>query len=73
MIGNDGRPVSKDELRRHVAVYNGQPRGSKDFAMIPRALVTVLDGLKPGKTGYVKCLDGQVQLSRRKDNSVSAG
>ncbi|CAO3405581.1 hypothetical protein [Azospirillum largimobile] len=73
MIGNDGKPVSKEDLRKHIAVYNGQSRGSKEFAAIPRALVTILDGLKPGKTGYVKCLNGQVQLSRRKDNSVSAG
>ncbi len=73
MIGNDGKPVSKDDLRKHVGTYNTQSRGSKEFAAIPRALVTVLDGLKLGKTGYVKCLDGQVQLSRRKDNTVSAG
>lgn len=73
MIGNDGKPVSKDDLRKHLTNYNTQSRGSKEFAAIPRALVTILDGLKPGKTTYVKCLDGQLQLSRRKDNSVSAG
>jgi hypothetical protein len=73
MIGNDGKPVSKAELRAHIANYNSQSRGSKEFGAIPRALVTILDGLKLGKTGYVKCLDGQVQLSRRKDNTVSAG
>lgn len=73
MIGNDGKPVSKDDLRKHIGNYNTQSRGSKEFGAIPRALVTILDGLKLGKTGYVKCLDGQVQLSRRKDNSISAG
>jgi hypothetical protein len=73
MIGNDGKPVSKAELRAHIANYNSQSRESKEFGAIPRALVTILDGLKLGKTGYVKCLDGQVQLSRRKDNTVSAG
>lgn len=73
MIGNDGKPVSKADLRAHIASYNSQSRGSKEFGAIPRALVTILDGLKLGKTGYVKCLDGQVQLSRRKDNTVSAG
>ncbi|RJF81626.1 hypothetical protein D3877_15970 [Azospirillum cavernae] len=73
MIGNDGKPVSKADLRAHIANYNSQSRGSKEFGAIPRALVTILDGLKLGKTGYVKCLDGQVQLSRRKDNTVSAG
>lgn len=73
MIGNDGKPVSKDELRKHLTSYNTQSRGSKEFAAIPRALVTILDGLKSGKTTYVKCMDGQMQLSRRKDNSISAG
>ena len=73
MIGNDGKPVSREQLRGHVTAYNTQSRGSKEFAAIPRALVTILDALKPGKTAYVKCMDGQVQLSRRKDNSVSAG
>jgi hypothetical protein len=45
MIGNDGKPVSKEDLRKHIAAYNGQSRGSKDFAALPRALVTILDGL----------------------------
>lgn len=72
MIGNDGKPVSREALRQHIAAYNGGARGSKEFAAIPRALVTILDGLKAGKTTYVKCLDGQLQLSRRKDNSVAA-
>ena len=73
MIGNDGKPVFREQLRGHVATYNSQPRGSKEFAGIPRALVTVMDGLKPGKTTYIRCADGQIQLARRKDNSVSAG
>ena len=73
MIGIDGKPVTREELRKHVTLYNTQPRGSKEFASLPRALVTVLDNLKPGKTSYAKCADGQVQLMRRKDNSVSAG
>jgi len=73
MIGNDGKPVSREQLRGHVVTYNTQSRGSKEFAGIPRALVTIMDGLKAGKTTYVKCADGQVQLMRRKDNSVSAG
>ena len=73
MIGNDGKPVSREQVRAHVATYNTLSRGSKEFGGIPRALVTILDNLKAGKTAYVKCLDGQVQLMRRKDNSVSAG
>lgn len=73
MIGNDGKPVPREELRRHIAAYNTQARGSKEFAGIPRALVTVLDNLKAGKTTFVKCIDGQIQLSRRKDNSIAAG
>lgn len=73
MIGNDGKPMSRDMIRAAVAVYNAESRGSKAFAGIPRALVTILDGLAPGKTGYVKGLDGQLQLVRRKDNSVTAG
>ena len=70
MIGNDGKPVNKDGLRACVAVYNRQERGSKDFAAIPRALVTILDGLTVGKTTYVKGSDGQLQLTRRKDKTV---
>lgn len=73
MIGNDGKPVPREALRRHIAVYNTVSRGSREFAAIPRALVTVLDNLKPGKTTYVKCIDGQLQLSRRKDNGIAAG
>jgi hypothetical protein len=73
MIGTDGKPVSREELREHITVYNSHSRGSKEFGSIPRALVTILDNLKPGKTTYAKCADGQVQLMRKKDNSVSAG
>lgn len=73
MIGNDGKPVSRELIRAAVTAYNGSSRGSKEFAAIPRALVTILDALQPGKTGYVKGSDGQVQLVRRKDGSVSAG
>ena len=73
MIGNDGKPVSREGIRAAIAVYNAGQRGSKEFAAIPRALVTILDSLVVGKTTYVKGGDGQLQLSRRKDGSVSAG
>lgn len=72
MIGNDGNPLTKDQVRQAVATYNSAPRGSKEFLALPRALVTILDNLVPGKTAYVKGKDGQVQLSRRKDKSVAA-
>ncbi|MEI8393757.1 MAG: hypothetical protein WCF85_03405 [Rhodospirillaceae bacterium] len=72
MIGNDGQPITRDMIRAAVAVYNTESRGSKAFAGIPRALVTILDNLAPGKTGYVKGLDGQLQLCRRKDKTVTA-
>ncbi len=39
---------------------------------MPRALVTILDGLSLGKTTYVKGSDGQIQLSRGKDRKVAA-
>ena len=71
MIGNDGKPVSRDMIRAAVATYNTESRGSKEFAAIPRALITILDNLAVGKTGYVKAADGQLQVSRRKDKSVS--
>lgn len=70
MIGNDGKPVGKDALRAHVANYNTVSRGSKEFAAIPRALVTILDNLAVGKTTYVKGSDGQLQLTRKKDKTV---
>ena len=71
MIGNDGKPVSRDDIRAAVSTYNAHPRGSPEFAKIPRALVTILDNLIVGKTGYVKGVDGQLQLTRRKDKTIS--
>ena len=73
MIGNDGKPITKDQVRAAVATYNVESRGSKEFAGIPRALVTILDNLAVGKTTYVKGSDGQLQLNRRKDKSIVAG
>jgi len=70
MIGHDGKPLSRDQVRDAIAVYNTSTRGSKDFARVPRALVTILDGLTIGKTTYVKAADGQLQLSRRKDKTI---
>ena len=73
MIGNDGRPTTRDGIRAAIAAYNVGDRGSKEFARIPRALVTILDNLAVGKTTYVKGCDGQLQVSRRKDKSIAAG
>ena len=73
MIGNDGKPVSRDMIRGFIVHYNTESRGSKEFAAIPRALITILDNLAVGKTGYVKGADGQLQVTRRKDKTVSAG
>lgn len=73
MIGNDGKPTTRDQIRAAIVAYNCGARGSKDFAAIPRALVTILDNLAVGKTTYVKGCDGQLQVSRRKDKSVVAG
>jgi hypothetical protein len=73
MIGNDGKPVTRDAIRAAIAVYNSESRGSSAFATIPRALVTILDNLAIGKTSYVKGTDGQLQISRRKDKSIAAG
>ncbi|KIM00747.1 hypothetical protein CCC_01741 [Paramagnetospirillum magnetotacticum MS-1] len=73
MIGNDGKPVTRDQIRAAITAYNTGERGSKDFAAIPRALVTILDNLAVGKTTYVKGGDGQLQVSRRKDKSIAAG
>ena len=70
MIGNDGKPISRDMVRAAVAVYNTESRGSKEFAAIPRALVIILDNLAVGKTTYVKGADGQLQLNRRKDKTI---
>jgi hypothetical protein len=72
MIGPDGKPLSRDQVRAAIAVYNTASRGSKDFTGLPRALVTILDNLTLGKTSYVKAADGQMQLSRRKDKTVVA-
>ncbi len=73
MIDQNGKPVSKSSLKTHLETYNAGVRGSKEFGALPRALVTICDGLVPGKTTYVKCVEGQVQLSRRKDGSVVGG
>ena len=73
MIGNDGKPLTRDQVRALIAVYNAGARGAKEFAQIPRALVTILDNLAVGRTAYVKGADGQLQLSRRKDKSIVAG
>ena len=72
MIGNDGKPLEKAAILASIAVYNSESRGSKEFAAIPRALVAILDNLAPGRTGYVKGRDGQVQLTRGKDRQIVA-
>ncbi|MDO8606002.1 MAG: hypothetical protein Q7R40_05670 [Phaeospirillum sp.] len=72
MIGNDGKPMTRDLVRAAVAAYNTAGRGSLEFAAIPRALVTILDALTVGKTTYVKGCDGQLQVNRRKDKTVVA-
>jgi hypothetical protein len=71
MIGSDGKPLTRDQVRAAVAAYNTAARGSKEFALLPRALVTILDNLVVGRTTYVKAADGQLQLSRRKDKTVA--
>jgi hypothetical protein len=73
MIGTDGKPMTRDMIRAAITTYNTESRGSKEFGAIPRALVTILDGLVIGKTTYVKGIDGQLQVNRRKDKSVVAG
>ena len=70
MIGPDGKPLNKAAILAAIAVYGSESRGSAAFAKIPRALVTILDNLQVGKTGYVKAMDGQVQLTRGKDGKV---
>lgn len=72
MIDANGRPVTKAALKTYLATYGASPRGSKEFMGLPRALVTVLDNLAIGKTTYVKCADGQAQVSRRKDGSIGS-
>ncbi len=71
MIGNDGKPLTREAIRAAINVYQTASRGSKEFAGLPRALVTILDNLAVGKTTYVKGTDGQLQVSRRKDKSIA--
>jgi hypothetical protein len=73
MIGTDGKPMTREMIRTSIEVYNTVSRGSREFAAIPRALVTILDNLAVGKTTYVKGMDGQLQVNRRKDKTVVAG
>ncbi|HIJ61665.1 MAG TPA: hypothetical protein HPQ04_03135 [Rhodospirillaceae bacterium] len=70
MNGNDGKPLNCAAVLAAVAVYNNSSRGSAEFGAIPRALVTILDGLTPGKTTYVKGIDRQVQLTCGKDKKI---
>jgi hypothetical protein len=72
VIGPDGKPLDKPAILAAVAVYNSESRGAPAFAALPRALVTILDGLQIGKTTYVKGKDGQIQLTRGKDRKVAA-
>lgn len=73
MIDQNGKPVTKPALKQYLETYNASVRGSKEFGALPRALITICDGLVSGKTTYVKCVEGQVQLSRRKDGKVAGG
>lgn len=73
MMGNDGKPATREQIRAAIAIYNSGDRGSREFAGIPRALVTILDNLVVGKTTYVKGNDGQLQLSRSKDKRIVVG
>lgn len=72
LLGPDGKPLDRAAILRAVTVYNEESRGAPAFAAIPRALVTILDGLALGKTTYVKAQGGQIQLSRGKDRKVAA-
>jgi hypothetical protein len=72
MIDGNGKPITKQALAGYLATYNQGIRGSKEFGALPRALIIVCDNLQIGKTTYVKCSDGQVQLSRRKDKSIGS-
>jgi hypothetical protein len=72
VIGPDGKPLERPAIFAAVTVYNTKSRGSPAFAALPRALITILDGLAIGKTTYVKGKDGQVQLTRGKDRKVAA-
>jgi len=71
MIGQDGKPMSKEMIRAAVKIYAEESRGSKAFAGLPRALVSILDALVVGKTTYVKAQDGQLQLTRKKDKTLA--
>jgi hypothetical protein len=72
MIGNDGKPLTRDQVRAAIAVYNGGSRGSKEFGQLPRALIIILDRLAIGQTTYVKASDGQMQVNRRKDKTIAS-
>jgi hypothetical protein len=72
VIGPDGKPLDRPAILAAVGVYNSESRGAPAFAGLPRALVTILDGLQVGKTTYVKGKDGQVQLTRGKDRKIAA-
>ncbi len=73
MIIRDGTPITREEIRAAVAIYNTSSRGSQEFSGIPRALVTILDNLAIGKTTYVMGSDGKLPVNRRKDKTVVAG
>lgn len=73
MIDQNGKPVTKPALKQYLDTYNAGVRGSKEFGALPRALISICDGLVSGKTTYVKCVEGQVQISRRKDGKVAGG
>lgn len=70
MIGNDGRPLDRAAILAAISVYNNESRGSAALGALPRALITILDNLTPGKTTYVKGTDGQLQVSRGKDKKI---
>ena len=72
VIGPDGKPLDRAAILGAIATYNSESRGAKAFAAIPRALVTILDGLASGKTTYVRGKDGQVQVMRGKDGKIAA-
>lgn len=71
MIGQDGKPLKRAEIKAAIEIYNRESRGASAFAALPRALVTILDGLTLGKTGYVKASDGQIQLTCGKDRKIT--
>lgn len=71
MIDQKGNPVSRAAMRQYLEIYNAGVRGSPEFGQLPRALVTICDGLAVGKTTYVKCVEGKVPLSRGKDKRIA--